>query len=362
MIVTVNSQRLAGELRRVVKVVPSKPAIPILAYVLLEAEDPNRSDDFAARLKFYATDLEVGFSTSCEAVVAESGKVALPAAKLLEMVEQFPDSDVIIEAGATVIIKCGAFRSRMQSLPTDDFPAEPTLEGEGGTVDGDSFRQLIARTRGAVTATATKHVLRGALLTLSGNAGAMIATDGKRLAMATTFREGKDMRVIIPAKALDMLASAEGENFEVTAGPRHLFFTSEGRMLTSRTIDGKFPAYERIIPRDNDKVVTVRRTDLSAALKRVRVAAEGSRAVRFKLEGERLELQASSAEVGTAGETVGVSYEGPAVKGCINGDYVLDFLEVASHENVTIALKDESSAALLTDGEDHLAVIMLMRG
>lgn len=350
MIATVNSQLLAAELRLLCKVVPTKPAIAILGHVLITARE--------GELHLYATDLEVSLSSSCPADVELPGRVALPAAKLLQMVEQFPDADVNVSEDKQVLIRCGAFRSKVSAMRADDFPVQPAVEGITCALDG-RLSQLIAKTRHAISMTASKRILQGALLTLAGPTGAMVATDGKRLALATMSREGPDLRIIIPAKALDMLPDGE---IEVTEGPRHLFFKANGRMLTSRTIDGEYPKYDRIIPRGNDKVVTVERLAFAAALRRVGTTSEGNRAVRIRVTPGLLELSSSSSEVGSADEPVIVGYEGPSLKVSMNGDYILDFLNAASSETIILKLKDESTAAYFSDGEDHLEVIMLMRG
>ena len=355
MNLTCNSQSLAKELRLFSKIAPSKPPLPILSHVLLRAEDT---------LRLSATDLEIGLRTTCTAQIEMPGVVALPVAKLLQMVEQFHDTDVSISLDKThVLIKCGAFKSRLQAMQADDFPTLPEPEGISSTIDAKDFRQMIDRTRYAIVESGGKYLLQGALLTLSGPVAAMIATDGKRLSLATMSRTGADARFVIPAKTLDVLSSsADIGEIELTVGERHLFFAAGGRLLISRTLDGEFPKYERIIPRDNNKIVTVERGVLTAALKRVGLVSEENRAVYLQLTGQSMELSSSSAEVGSADEQIAVGYTGPDLKICVNGTYLLDFLDAAAGQTVTIALKDANSAALLTDGENHLAVVMLMKG
>lgn len=354
MNVTVNSQVLAAELRLLNKVVPTKPAIAILSHALFRADDA---------LSLYAMNLELSLGMSCEAQVADPGAVALPVAKLLALVEQFTDTDVMIAAEKSkVTVKCGTFISKMQAMPVADFPVPPVPIGQAIQLDATSIQQLISRTRYAVSATSSKYVLQGALLTLLGPIAAMVATDSKRLALGIAGRaKGPDCRVVIPAKALDALGSLVGD-VELTIGARHLFFLAGRRLITSRTIDAQFPAYERIIPRDNDKVLQFNRSALSAALRRLLLVAEDDAAVYFAVSEGIAELTSASAEVGSAAEPVLVAYAGPPITVCINGSYVLDFLNAMTGDTLTMALKDANSAALLTDGDDHVGVIMLMRG
>jgi len=224
---------------------------------------------------------------------------------------------------------------------------------------------LIAKTRYAVSATAAKYVLQGALLTLNEVGAAMAATDGKRLALATMTRgQGDNHRVIIPMKMLDLLAGQLGTaDVEMSEGSNHMFFLVDGRLLTSRKMDGEFPAYDRVVPRGNDKRVVVERAALAAALRRIVLVADSNQAVYLAVDAGRLELNTASAEVGSADEQMPAEYDGPPLKVCVNGRYVLDYLEAATQERFTMALKDESGAMLLTEGnDDHVGVIMLMRG
>jgi DNA polymerase-3 subunit beta len=197
--ITVNSQALASELRLVNKVVPPKPAIAILSHVLITAEDDV--------VKFYATDIEIGLLTECPAKVADKGMIVLPCAKLLAMVEQFPDADVSISTEANkVIIRCEAFTSRIQSLSALDFPQMPSVDGTAFPLDGAAFIKVIGRTRYAISGVSSKYVLQGALLTMTEAGAALVATDSKRLALATMERESDtNYEVIFPAKTLDLI-------------------------------------------------------------------------------------------------------------------------------------------------------------
>ena len=361
MNITVNSQALAIELRLLNKVVPSKPAIHILSHVLFEAGGSG--------LEAYATDLELGLSTRCDAEVHSPGRMAIPAARLLALVEQFPDGDVSIaledvSKGRSVSIKCGNFNSKLQALSADDFPKPPAVEGQNCRLDAAGLRELIAQTRYAINATSQKSILQGALLSIEGPVAVMVGTDTKRVALATMACDGNEVkvRVIVPAKTLDALATQPADDeMLMTVGPKHLFFQSGDRTLTSRMLEGVFPDYAKVVPRGNDKMIDVNRSVLAAALRRVKLVCEDTLAVKFIVEGKTLRLMASSAEVGAAEETVPIEYDGPDVKVMTSGQHVLDFLNAARNGNVTLALKDAKTAILATDGTDHLGVIILMK-
>jgi DNA polymerase-3 subunit beta len=344
MNITCNATALAAELRLLTKIAPTKPSIPILSHVLLRAED---------QLYLSATDLEVALSTSCSATIHEAGDVALPAHTLLSILEQLPDGDVNIANGQ---ITSGGFRSKISALPTVDFPPLPAAEGEATPLP--ALQRLIERVSYAISEKAQKYVMDGALLSLTGNVIAMVATDAKRLSIATASRmPGPDYEVILPSKTLDMLAAQTGE-VAFSRSDRHLFFQYGKRLLISRMLDGKFPNYQRIIPKSNDQTVTVDRAGLAAVLRRVGLVAES---VYLTFSTNELALTSRSAEIGDADETIAVRYNGPTIKLCVNWKFVLDFLERAVEPSVTIAIKDSKSPLLMTDGADFINVVMVMQ-
>ena len=202
----------------------------------------------------------------------------------------------------------------------------------------------------------------------------LVATDGHRLALVTVTRNGKpddaeEVKAILPKKTLGELARLlqEGdEDIRYERGENHLFFEVGGRLLISRMIDGQFPAYERVIPKGNDKHIEFERDRLTNAVKRVALLSnERSRAVKFQIDNGKVEVTSSSPEFGEAKETLPVDYGGASMQICFNAQYVLDFLAAVSTDIVSIELKDEVSQAMMkpvgAEGYDYTYVIMPMR-
>jgi DNA polymerase-3 subunit beta len=182
--------------------------------------------------------------------------------------------------------------------------------------------------------------------------------------------EAEEVRAILPKKTLGelgrLLADGDGEDIHYERGENHLFFDVGGRMLISRMIDGQFPAYERVIPKGNDKHIEFERDRLSNAVKRVALLSnERSRAVKFQIEPGKVDVTSSSPELGEAHETLTVDYSGAAMQICFNAQYVLDFLAAVSTDVVSFDLKDEVSQAVVkpvgAEGYDYTYVIMPMR-
>ncbi len=231
---------------------------------------------------------------------------------------------------------------------------------------------MVAKTQFAITGEDTRYFLNGALFVLKPDGMSLVATDGHRLALVSVARDGKetlDVKAILPKKTLGELARllAEGnDDVRYERGENHLFFDVGGRRLISRMIDGQFPAYERVIPKGNDKHIEFERDRLTNAVKRVALLSnERSRAVKFLVEKGKVEVASSSPEVGEAKETLPVEYAGSSLQICFNAQYVLDFLAAVTTDVVSLDLKDEVSQAVMkpvgAEGYDYTYVIMPMR-
>ncbi len=357
MIITINSHVLSSHLRLLNKVVPHKPILATLGCALLTAED--------GMLHLYATDLEVGLKLRCVVTVEKAGRMLVPVAKLQALVAQFPDADVHLAlVKDTLKVTCGSFTSTLRTQPLADFPVQPPVAGGTHELDAHALSTGIERTRYAVSSTTSRYVLQGALLTAGGGQMALVSTDSIRLALSLSPSTGLDLRVVVPTKTLDLLAShLSGDVVTLTVGQSHLFFHVKDTLLISRMLDGTFPAYERIIPREATVVWTADREALLRALSRMIQVADDDTSITFTLSSGLLRLTSDSVE-GSASEEVPVKYEGAEFIIRINGQYVIDFLEVCSASDVTIKSKDATSAVLFTEGaaEDHVAVIMPMRG
>jgi DNA polymerase-3 subunit beta len=279
-----------------------------------------------------------------------------------------------------VKVAADRFDSRMQTLPREDFPSLPDGSGVySAQFPRDLLKQMIAKTQFAITGEDTRYFLNGALFILRPDSMSLVSTDGHRLALINVTREpvkGKakaaaedETRVILPRKTLlelgRLLAEGEGD-IQFERGENHLFFEVGGRLLISRMIDGQFPAFERVIPKTNDKRVEFDRDRLTSAVKRVALLSnERSRAVKFTIDKGKVEIASSSPEFGEAKEVLMVDYTDAPVTICFNAQYVLDFLNVVETDSVGLEFKDEMSQAVMkpvgADGYEYTYVIMPMR-
>ncbi len=369
MELVVRKNDLLRELQFFQGIVERKNTIPILANVLMEAKGDE--------VRFFATDLEVALRSKCTASVTKSGSLTLPAKKLYEIVKSLPETDIrISEDNSGVKVAADRFESRMQTLPREDFPTLPEAgAGSSAMLPRTPLREMVTKTQFAITGEDTRYFLNGALFVLRPDSMTLVATDGHRLALVTAARDGKakkdaeEDRPILPKKTLGELGRllTEGDgDVSYERGENHLFFEVGGRLLISRMIDGQFPAYERVIPKGNDKHIEFERDRLTNAVRRVALLSnERSRAVKFQVEKGKVDVMSSSPDLGEAHETLPVEFSGGSMQICFNAQYVLDFLSAVSCDVVSLDLKDEVSQAVMkpvgAEGYDYTYVIMPMR-
>ena len=371
MKLVVRKNDLLHELQLFQGIIERKNTIPILANVLLEAKGKE--------VCLLATDLEVALRSRCAAEVSKGGALTLPAKKLFEIVQALPDTDITIseEGESGVKVSADRFKSRMQTLPREDFPTLPDPEiKEAIPLPAATLREMVAKTQFAITGEDTRYFLNGALFVLDGSQMTLVATDGHRLALVSADRgkSGKSIkddtrRVIFPKKTLrelSRLLTDDDKEINYQHGENHLFFEINKRVLISRMIDAQFPAYERVIPKNNNKMIIFERDRLTSAIKRVALLSnERSRVVKFQIDTGIVEITANSPEIGEAREELVVDYNDDKVKVCFNAQYMLDFLSAVETENVQLEFKDEASQAVMrpvgAEGYDYTYVIMPMR-
>jgi DNA polymerase-3 subunit beta len=366
MELVVRKSDLLKELALLQGIVERKNTIPILANVLLEAGKDQVS--------LLATDLDVGLRSRTAASVVKPGILTLPAKKLFEIVSALPETEIRIteeKGGKSVTIAADRFESRMQTLPASEFPTPPDASGLTFTaLPGNALKRMITHTRFAITSEDTRYFLNGAQLVLEPDSMSMVATDGHRLAFVRVAAElgGSKSDVLLPRKTLNEVARLieDDGTIEFAQGENHLFFRAGDRLLISRKIDANFPAYERVIPKSNDKRIDFDRTRLASAVKRVRLLSnERSKAVKFAMGTDQVEITSSTPELGEAHEILPVDYNAAAMQICFNADYVDNFLGVVETDQVQLEFKDEMSQAVMkpvgAEGYEYTYVIMPMR-
>jgi DNA polymerase-3 subunit beta len=370
MEITVSKFELLRELTVAQGVVERKTTIPILSNYLFEAAGD--------KLSLTATDLDLSLRTSCNAKVKKEGSCTIPARKLHDYVKLLPDADITIKLleNHWVSIRCGRSNTKMVGMARSNFPTLPVFPTAGAVkIPAQVLRGLIAKTGFAIANEESRYTLNGALMVLKAESITMVATDGHRLAHIERPGEkfegvSGEMKTLVPKKAMDelksLLDSTDAETIDFAKDESTLYFRIGGRLLTSRQLTGQFPNYEAVLPKDNNKVVTVPAEELAAAISRVaQFADERSRAVRLRLEKGELKLSASSTETGESEDSIEVGYNGDALTIGFNATYFLDFLKAVGAGEVMLEFKDAQSAGQLRPAESedykYRYIVMPMR-
>jgi DNA polymerase-3 subunit beta len=370
MEITVSKFELLRELTATQGVVERKTTIPILSNYLFQAAGD--------KLSLTATDLDLSLRTSCVAKVKKEGACTIPARKLHDYVKLLPDADITIKLleNHWVSIRCGRSNTKMVGMARSNFPSLPTFPTASVVkIPAQVLRSMIAKTGFAIASEESRYTLNGGLMVLKPESITMVATDGHRLAHIERTVEkfagvSGEMKTLVPKKAMDELKSlldaTDTEEIEFAKDESTLFFRIGPRLLTSRQLTGQFPNFEAVLPKDNNKSITVHGEELTAAISRVaQFADERSRAVKMRLEKGELKLSASSTETGESEDSLEIDYNGDMIQIGFNAQYLLDFLKATGSGEVKLEFKDSQSAGQMrpAEGEEYKYryIVMPMR-
>jgi DNA polymerase-3 subunit beta len=361
---------LLKALAHVQSVVEKRNTIPILANVMIAAKD--------VRITLTATDMEIAVVEDLPATSLNDGACTAPAATLYEIVRKLPEgAEVTLEhsgGDAQLTLRAGRFATSLVVLPTDDFPSMTAgALPHRFAVAALTLRGLIDRTRFAISTEETRYYLNGIYLHAAESDGLRVlravATDGHRLArVEEPLPEGAGGMpgVIIPRKTVaelrKLLEDVSGE-IDIALSDTRIQFKVGLVTLTSKLIDGTFPEYERVIPRDNDKVLRVGKGDFAAAVARVSaISSERSRPVKLSVGKHLLEISATSPEQGTAREELDgdrVSYDSTPIEIGFQARYLNDITDQIAGE-VEFRFSDGAAPTVVRDAADASALYVLM--
>ena len=358
---------LLKALNHVQSVVERRNTIPILSNVLLEAEN--------GVLGLTATDLEIEMRERVEAEVVQPGAITAPAHMLYDIVRKLPDGAQVElamdETGGRLNLTAGRSSFALQALPHEDFPAMSKDEMPVAfALPGADLRRLIDKTRFAISVEETRYYLNGIYLHVPEDEKSVlraVATDGHRLArvdMGCPVGADAMPAIIIPRKTVaevQKLLDEEDGEVSLQVSDTKINFAFSNIVLTSKLIDGKFPDYTRVIPTDNDKLLSLDAKSFAQSVDRVSaISSEKSRAVKLVLEADKLALSVSNPDSGSASDELSVAYDAEAMEIGFNARYLMDITGQLDGETATFELADSGSPTLVRDGEDKQALYVLM--
>lgn len=351
---------LSTNMALVSRAVPSRPTHPVLANVLLQADAEK------GRVSLTAFDLSLGIRTTFPAEVETGGAITLPAKLLNDIVARLPQGEITLEDEATEAPFCATITSacgryQVHGMGVEDFPELPVVESEAVHLQAESLLEGIKGSLLAASVEETKQILSGVHFTVSQDTLEFAATDGHRLAVVQTGNENIDeelpeLEVTIPARAmrelermLVMQNSSESLTLNIERG--QIVFEWADQRLTSRTLEGQYPAYRQLIPRQFERQVTLERRQLLSALERIAVLADQkNNIVKFTIDSDRQELALSvnAQDVGNGRELLSAQISGESLDIAFNIKYLMEGIKAVGTSDIQMQLNTALSPVILT--------------
>ena len=360
---TAAREALLKPLQAVIGVVERRQTMPILSNVLMIARD--------GQLSVTATDLEVELVAQADVDTDSGGEITVSGRKLLDICRALPEgSEINISvSGEKLGVKAGKSKFSLATLPAAEFPVvEDIKAGQSLTVSQESLGRLIEKTHFSMAQQDVRYYLNGMLLETSAGHLRAVATDGHRLALGQAELDGKadEQQVIVPRKGvleLQRLMTGEGD-LNIEFGANHIRIQLDGIRFTSKLIDGRFPEYERVIPKESSNELKADRGAFKSALQRTAILSnEKYRGIRLVIRDSGVILQAHNPEQEEAEEELEVEYSGEDIEIGFNVNYLLDAIGAVDGEEVTLSVQDSNSSCLIRQpgNDDCTFVVMPMR-
>ena len=364
---TISREKLQEGLNAVTASIPAKTTLPVLANILVETTERG--------IRLSGTDLDIAVSTEVAADVEAAGAITIPAKKLGEIARELPPSPVKIAGSGEqrVTLECGRSRFKLLGLPRDEFPSFPSVRfNESWRVRSGDLQKLISHTSFAVSTEESRPILNGVLWEMRPEHMRMVATNGHRLSkmelpIASEGAPSSDL--IVPPKALEQIRRLfpADEELEIARGDNHLGFRSPFTSVFTRLIEGPYPNYEQVIPKDNDRIAVADRLALAGALKRMSViASDQTHRIRLSFNAGMVKFSVQTPDLGEAQDELPVRYTGDPFDIGFNANYLLEILKFIPTDEVKLTFKAPERAATLepeqwSDSAKYLCLVMPLR-
>jgi DNA polymerase-3 subunit beta len=348
--------------------IPTRTTLPVLSNILIEASGDSVS--------MSGTDLDIAVTVSVPAEVEEEGALTVPAKKLQELARELPEHPVRVQSKSDRFeLSCGRASFKLNGMAKDEFPTFPSVDfGSAWQLGGQVLHDLIRQTSFAVSTEESRPILNGVLWQMEAGTMRMVATNGHRLARMAVPVAGSGMpkeELIVPPKALQQVERlfSVGQDVEVARSENHLGFRHEGTQVFTRLIEGPYPNYEQVIPKDNDKTAIADRNLLTQALRRMAVvASDQTHRVRLAFASGSLRFSVETPDLGEAHEELEVEFQGEPLEIGFNASYLLEVLKYMPTDDVKMTFKAPERAATIEpiakEGEEtpqYFCLVMPLR-
>jgi DNA polymerase-3 subunit beta len=364
---TISREKLQEGLAAVTPTTPPKTTLPVLANILVETTERG--------IRLSGTDLDIAVTTEVAADIENQGAITIPAKKLSEIAKELSPSPVRIATSGEqrITIDCGRSHFKLLGLPRDEFPNFPTVKFDSSwRIKSGDLQKLIQHTAFAVSNEESRPILNGVLWELRPDNMRMVATNGHRLAkmdvpINSAGAPSSDM--IVPPKALDQIRRLfpQDEELEIARGDNHLGFRSPFTAVYTRLIEGPYPNYDQVIPRDNNRIAIADRQSLISALRRMSViASDQTHRIRLSFNSGLLRFSVQTPDLGEANDEMAVRYNGDPLDIGFNATYLLEILRYIPTDEVKLTFRAPERAATLepegwSEPGAYLCLVMPLR-
>lgn len=362
MRLTIARGELFSMLSTVSKGLSSRSTLPILSGILFSATEDGS-------LTIQTTDLEVSVRTSSAAAVDSPGQVVLPGKLVTDIVRSLPEAAMSISIdGEIALVSCGQASFTLKTLNAADFPKFPEVSTQQTvSLDTAAMINAVSHVSRAVSRDETRPILTGVLLAVEGHTLRMVATDSYRLAVKEIILEEESpesIEVVVPGRALEeaVKLAAGSPKLSLGVSENQVVFSAGNTLFVSRRIEGSFPNYKQLIPKDIQTTATLKKEDLNQAVKRVSLMAQHNTPLKVALnaEDQTLSLSATTQDIGDASEDLMATVEGEAVEIAFNHGFLSDGIASTSAENMTLEVVSALKPGVLTSVEDEGFLYLLM--
>ncbi len=343
-------------------IISSQSALPILSNLLLEAKNDV--------IKIITTDLDIGISCSFKADIINEGVITIPAKKFSDIIKELPEEEVKIIVKKNNIIEVISANSyfKLMGIAKEEFPKLPTFKDkEFITISQGRFKKMLEMSFFAISRDETRYVLNGVLIELKENYIKTIATDGRRLTLIETqgnFPQKINKKIIIPSKTAQELMrnlNQEGE-VRIIFSENQACFEFDNIILTTRLIEGEFPEYDKVIPKEIKDKIKVSKSNLFKAIKRVALFTNpDSIAIKLDITRDRIILSKKTPDLGEARDEVEAKFEGKEMSIGFNPNYLTDILKVVDGEEVEIEIVDPQKPAVIRRTGKFIFIVLPMQ-
>ncbi|MFH0985678.1 MAG: DNA polymerase III subunit beta [Candidatus Omnitrophota bacterium] len=347
-----------------VNIAASKPnTLPILNNLLLETQKNGK-------VKIIATDMDLGISTLLPAEIIQPGSVTIPARKFFDIIKELPEGiiEISVSKNNTVNIKAGKANFKILGLDKEEYPKLPEFSlDEAIEIEQGIMKESLSLTAFAISHDETRYVLNGVLFGIQGSQIRFVATDGRRMAFykkETKQKNNKSAEMIVPAKTIhELLKLLEWEGtVKIVSTQNKVIFCFEDTYLTSSLIEGNFPNYDQVIPKEEKTIVQTNREEFLQAVKRVSLlTSPEAPALKFDFVKNKIIVSAKTPNMGEAKEEISADVKGGEITIGFNPGYFLDVLKNLSDENIGISLTSPDKPGVIKGREGYLYVIMPMQ-